>query len=114
MKQEKTTVEMQKEIDKNSLYSIIMYYQGGTYISQVKAKEIKDALILWIKNLDVSAIENFSNEDKKELQNLVIEETPCLIDGMENIWYADFLLGKNYMHAHIIKTEGSIHDLADL
>lgn len=98
---------MQKEIDKSSLYSIIMYYQGGTYISQIKAKEIKKALILWINNLDISIIENFSNEDKKKLQNLAIEEVPILIDGTENIWYTDFLLGKNYMYAHIIKTEGS-------
>ncbi len=82
-----------------------MYYQGGTYINQVKAGKVKDALILWINELDVSVIENFSDEDKKKLQNLATEEMPSLIDSMENIWYTDFLLGEKYMYAHIIKTE---------
>ncbi|MCJ7935367.1 MAG: hypothetical protein MUW56_17505 [Chryseobacterium sp.] len=94
---------MQKGLDKN-LYTVIMYYQGGTYISQVMAKGIKDALIVWTRELDISIIEELNDNNKKLLQELAVKEMPSLIDGMTNIWYTDFLLSDNYMHAHIIKT----------
>jgi len=94
---------MQKELDKN-LYTVIMYYQGGTHISQVMAKGIKDALIIWTHELDISVIEELNSNDKKLLQELALEEIPSLIDEMKNVWYTDFLLYDNYMYAHIIKT----------
>jgi hypothetical protein len=45
---------MQKVIDeKKYLYSFIMYYRGGTYISQVISSDVRSALFLWAKELSV-------------------------------------------------------------
>jgi len=49
-----------------------MYYQGGAYISQVMVKGIKDALIVWTHELDISIIEELNNNDKKLLQKLAV------------------------------------------
>jgi pantothenate kinase len=95
---------MQKVIDeKKYLYSFIMYYRGGTYISQVISSDVRSALFLWANELNVKNIKYLGTTSKNELINKAYDELPIPIDQMTNIWYVDFLINGCYMYAHIIK-----------
>ena len=69
------------------LYTFIMEYLGGTYISQVEAINHKEAMKIWLDNLKWQEIENFTLNDKLSLikENFVDEE-PMLIEGLKNTW----------------------------
>ena len=44
-----------------------MDYLGGTYISQVEAKDKEQARDVWINKLEVKEIESFTIQDKEEI-----------------------------------------------
>ncbi|MEN2402533.1 hypothetical protein GKZ90_0022270 [Flavobacterium sp. MC2016-06] len=95
-------------MEKNKyLYSFIMGYDEGCYISQVYATSEHEAMRVWLNTLDVKPIDNFSENDKKRL---IIEdffdEDPILISGCKNIWCITLKIRKNKMLAiiNIVKT----------
>lgn len=89
------------------LYSFIMEYDDGSYISQVEATNEREAMISWLENLDISTIDNFSLNDKIRLiEENFIEENPILISGCKNIWCFGLRIKKNKALAlvNMIKT----------
>jgi hypothetical protein len=64
-----------------------MDYLGGTYISQIRAKNNATAMKLWIANLKTEEIKNFTKNDKINLINTnFIDESPILLNGLKNCW----------------------------
>ncbi len=51
------------------LYTFIMAFRGGTYISQVYADNVKSACFEWAKQLTVNDIKYFGPTAKRELIN---------------------------------------------
>lgn len=49
------------------LFTFVMNYKGGTYISQIEANDKNAAMASWIQNLDTSQIKGFSRSDKKRV-----------------------------------------------
>lgn len=97
------------------LYSFIMAYDEGFYISQVYAATEHEAMRVWLNTLDVKPIDNFSEKDKKRLiAEDFFDENPILISGCANIWCITLKIRKNKMLAmiNIVKTEKP--DRADL
>lgn len=60
------------------LYTFIMEYAGGTYVSQIKAFNINEAQLLWLTNLDVENIDDFT-EKNKLLKSNEIDDEPVLL-----------------------------------
>ena len=67
MKPAKITAEKPKGAIKYALYTFIMYYLGGTYISQVTVASEEKAIRIWIRNLKISEIKGFGEADKKNI-----------------------------------------------
>ncbi|MEN2402534.1 hypothetical protein GKZ90_0022275 [Flavobacterium sp. MC2016-06] len=89
------------------LYSFIMEYDGGCYISQVHADNEHEVIRVWLNQLDVNFIENFSEKDKERLiMEDFIDEDPIPILGCKNIWDIGLRIKKNKMLAiiNIVKT----------
>ena len=77
-----------------NLYTFILDYLGGTYISQIESENKEQAMMKWIENLEIDQVDGFSHED----QTLIIEkgfdvEDPSLLDGLSNVWH--FLVDTN-------------------
>ena len=73
-------------------YTFFLEYQGGTYISQVHARNHKEAPRLWVEQLDVSAIPN----NKKGFREALIkslEEFDLIVplDGISRTWSCSFI-----------------------
>ncbi len=75
------------------LYTVVMDYRGGTYISQVDAGNLAGALETWADTLDQRSIEELGPRRKAELTDdirvqLSSGQEPALLDGLVNVWCA--------------------------
>jgi hypothetical protein len=88
------------------LFTFIMGYLGGTYISQVEARDKEQARDIWIRNLEIKEIESFTIKDKEDIikENFSGEDI-VLIKGMKNVWFFMVETEKGYGHVNLIKTK---------
>ena len=84
-------------------YTFIFEYKGGTYIKQLFAPELKDAIIEW-GELIGSDIPKFNKKNKTQLLSEIHMDAAVLLSGMENVWYLHLALGKNFGHLNIVAT----------
>ena len=88
------------------LYTFIMFYLGGTYISQVEATDQENARDVWINGLNIEEIKDFTTSDKEKIieENFVDEDiTP--INKTKSVWFFMVKTKKGYGHVNIIKTK---------
>lgn len=80
---------------------------GGTYCSQVKAKDLKTALNSWTQILtrDRLEIKHLTLNKLKRLEKEIQDgERPTKLKGLKKIWFTSFLTKENIIHVNIIKT----------
>lgn len=73
------------------LYTFIMEYERGTYISQFSGKTVKDACGKWVKNLNVSKIESFTEANKLDFIKEMKVEKPVSVSNVINVWCVSLL-----------------------
>jgi len=109
MIQEKTIARRKKETnDGCDLYTFIMDFKGGTYVSQVKAKNKDDACIIWARALKIEDIEDFKIVDKQAIAFELTKEEVTPITHNINVWMICLDILGNFSIIHIIKTEKTI------
>lgn len=87
------------------LYTFIMNYLGGTYVSQVIAPDPESGMRFWIKKLNTKDIEGFSENDKQKLiQEDFVNEEPVLLTGLDNVWHFLILTEKGTGFVYFVKT----------
>ena len=69
-----------------SLYTFIMEFENGTYLSQVRAESIENTRFEWIENLDVASIEHFEESDKAYILENIYDDSPTEIENLINVW----------------------------
>ncbi|MCC6722869.1 MAG: hypothetical protein IT258_00065 [Saprospiraceae bacterium] len=50
------------------LFTFIMDFRGGTYINQVEADTLEDAILLWPDSLTVQEIKHFGEKSQEALK----------------------------------------------
>jgi hypothetical protein len=91
------------------LYTLIMEYRGGTYISQVNAIDEKDALMKGVSNLDPKAIEFLGEKIKQKMIEEAHSEIPVAINGVVNVFLASLRPYGNFTLIHIIATDSGVN-----
>jgi hypothetical protein len=74
-----------------NLYTVVLEYRGGTYISQVLGPSLSAALKQWANALNENDLANWGLS-RPELTE-VIEDDPALLDGCINAWCLTGLSG---------------------
>jgi len=69
-------------------YTLVLDYQGGTYVSQVNASSPNKAFQIGLESLDLSQIHGLGAATQKKLVNQVREYPPVPLDGLKNVWCA--------------------------
>lgn len=89
-----------------NLYTFIMDYKGGTYISQAEAVNEQEGMLSWIKNLDTTQIKGFSKSDKRRtIENGFSDDHKAVpITAMPNVWCFDVRTKKGFAIINIILT----------
>lgn len=77
-----------------ALFTVILDYQKGTYISQVRAKGAWEALKTWADTLDTGEIPGVGERGKRRIAASVREEgcRPIPLEGLANVWCAGMVL----------------------
>jgi len=86
------------------LYSVLLEYAGGTYVSQVVASSPKDALVKWTRQLDASVVWGMGKKSLEILRDDMREETPVPLTGLNNIWCTDALIRGKGSTIHVVQT----------
>jgi len=88
-------------------YSFIMSFRGGTYIDQITAPDLKQAISKWANTLAVDEIQYLGKRTKQHL----IENTDELFEFLlameivQNVWITHFDFKTGSSTIHIFKTD---------
>jgi hypothetical protein len=92
-----------------NLYTFHVDFRGGTYCSQVFAKDLNESLSKWIERIKIEKNEIKYLGDKiiKQLEIEIKDPDykPVLLNGLVNIWYTLYSTRKGFFRIHIIQTE---------
>lgn len=89
-----------------SLYTFIMDYLGGTYVSQVRAHNENEAMVLWAEKLETDEIKGLTLDDKAIIiKNGFDDNEAVLLTGLENVWCFGILTKRGFALINFIKTQ---------
>jgi hypothetical protein len=70
------------------LFTILMEWDGGTYVDQVRAASPKQALRKWARGLKVESIPAMGDRTKVRFVEQLASEQVVPLDGLANAWCA--------------------------
>lgn len=68
------------------LYTFIMHFRDGVYISQVRADDPGRAKRTWAEAIDTKNVWGMGLATKRALIASIAKDTPTLIRGNTNVW----------------------------
>ena len=71
---------------KRPLFTFYLDYRGGTYISQLRARDYLEAPAAWAKKLDLRQIPNASERFRDNLLKSLEFEKPVPLNGVDSTW----------------------------
>jgi len=94
---------------KRMLYTVVMEYRGGTYVSQVQAQDVDGALHSWAAALDVLGIAEFDERGKadliKEIETQFLNGVgPVPLRGLASAWCTSASISGSWMLINLIAT----------
>lgn len=92
------------------LYTFLAEYDGGSYVSQVKAPNPPSAIFEWAQNMDVKSIPGLGLKSKEQLlQELTQAESEgylyVAIQGLHNVWCVTAFLRGKLMLVTFVETQ---------
>ncbi len=84
-------------------FTFIFEYNGGTYINQISALTLIDAIRNWADEIGPE-IPNFKSREKQQLNNEIKIENPSLLSGLENVWCMVLKIGNSTHLLNIVAT----------
>ena len=86
----------------NNLYTVIMEYAGGTYISQVHALSWESAMQEWWWQMDWGGLA--PPIDPHEALEEIKEEELVLLRNVESVWFGHFLFSGKESYGNVVLT----------
>jgi len=88
------------------LFTFLVDFDGGTFISQHQAGSLSAAILSWVETFDFSV---FTDVSKKDWSNLIAQvhepdKQPVAVNGLKNTWCASYLVGGRILIVHIVNT----------
>lgn len=87
------------------LFTVVCEFRGGTYISQVRATDERDAVRAWTEMLvRERPIKRVSANLAKSVAARTADYPPVALDGLTGVWCFTGSCGGDFMLADIIET----------
>lgn len=89
------------------LFTFIVDFEGGSYVSQVRGETLYDASSQWARGQGGSGIQDVQALGKAAEPDLIeaIEQEPSLLNGLRNVWCYSGLFGDRLFLIHCVQTE---------
>lgn len=84
-------------MNEQHLYSIVVDYDGGTFISQEIASSPAEAIQFWSRNTLSIGFLNLSKNEQIQLQQDLLNCSPAALKGIINGWCEDSVLNSEKM-----------------
>ncbi len=92
-----------------SLFTFIIDYMGGTYVSQVNGNSPDDAMLRWVRTFDFQNVLKIHQDINNILRDIEdVEKTPLALNGMKNIWSFSLLLDDELALVNVVKTDEEV------
>lgn len=86
-------------------YTIIMDWDGGTYLRQVRAESGRQAILCWAEKLDVGPIPRMGPAARGQLVEELREDEGAGITGLVNVWRFSARVRGRLALIHMVRTE---------
>ena len=88
-------------------YTFITDFQGGTYVSQKEAGDLRTACFLWKAEIAAGGyIPRLNAESFSQAFDADMDELPPIpLDGLRNVWLFHLMLGDDQLDLHIVQTD---------
>ena len=86
-----------------SLYTIVLEFGGGTYISQATGENVSSVLSKWISQLDDKDLSAWGL-DRDTLVSIHAATIPVALTDRINVWCLSGIAGKRQVLINVIKT----------
>jgi hypothetical protein len=86
------------------LYTVVLEYVGGTYVSQVRAADVGAAVRRWAGDLARGGIDGLPREIGRELAGEMAEAEPVPLSGLVGAWCCTGSVGGRLGLVNIICT----------
>ena len=91
-----------------SIYTLIIDFDGGTYVTQAMSGEIENAPSECIKAWNINDIKNtITEEDKVNILNQLKEEEFVQLRGIKNVWCGSVSLRKISLTLNLVLTKNA-------
>lgn len=95
------------------LFTFLMDFQGGTYLSQVNAP-FETSCNVWASSVEVSEIAGFGELQRDQLIACMNHESPTALENMDGVWCVTALIDNDLVLVHIVKTTPNDQKLTSL
>jgi hypothetical protein len=91
-----------------ALYTFVMEFLGGVYISQVREMSLRKACIKWARTLNVGGIKGLGAKGQAEFIREMKDKAnkPVPLSGLINAWCTSALSRRGVALINIVKTKG--------
>ncbi len=89
-----------------NLYTYLLEFKNGTYITQVSANTVQQSMLEWINLLkaEIDAIEYLNNQSISAIEQELAEEQPILLKGKQSVWCFSFAIKQGHGLVNIVET----------
>ena len=91
-------------MSRETLFTFVLDYRGGTYISQVSGVSLASAMAKWASTRTERDLTTWKVAHK-QLAQLVEGDTPMALDGCQNVWCVSNSTEKGVMLLNVIATQ---------
>jgi hypothetical protein len=93
-----------------ALFTFVLEYAGGTYISQYRGRTPREALRRWCKGEEQEMTGQWAPATVDELFTNISCESPTPLDGAMNAWCVSTLAANKLALLNIVKTHANPGD----
>jgi hypothetical protein len=86
------------------LFTFVLDFDGGTYVSQVRSASWKSAPVAWAKALNADEIYGMGSSTRRLLETRMSEELPVPLNGLKRAWCTSTLLRGKPALIHFVET----------
>lgn len=87
-----------------TLYTIIVEFDGSTYISQITASTPSRALLRWTRERHRTKGDGPPRKVHSRVGIDLREQAPTTVEGCRNVWCFSSVAGKDLILIHIVST----------
>lgn len=73
-------------MNKKKLYTLLIEYEGGSYLSQGKAFSPKEGVLACVQNQNISAINGLKESHREDFISEIQEDTATPVKSLKNVW----------------------------